>query len=150
MNCFKPSNVTPCLECIQCEFLRFFISSFQTAYAYLATILICYAYRRNCFHILASKLCIIRRRRDYKDIPDHPNHPLHMVGDTKDTMIGLPLYHPTTAYANTNTSRSCYRCLSTTWNRCFIVLRNLWQRWCCRIGLASIMRRNSNTKRRRE
>jgi hypothetical protein len=34
------------------------------------------------------------------------------------------------------------------WNRCFILLRNVWQRWCC--GMRFSLTGRDNTKRRRE
>ena len=112
--------------------------SYYTAYAYLLTVFLCFAYRRNYFQILASQFSIrlLRRRNDYCDIPDAKQFDAAASG-------GLPLFHQ-----SGRRRRHRFGAASAMWNRCFILLRNVWQRWCC--GMRFSLTGRDNTKRRRE
>jgi hypothetical protein len=103
---------------------------YHTSYAYLATIVLCFAYKRNWLQAMALRLR--RRRQDYRDIPD-------AMGDQQHQQ--LPLFQQNAYHASTNTNRV----VAAMWNRLVIVIRNMTQR-CCRRGRHSAR----NTKRRRE
>jgi hypothetical protein len=158
LHCYKTTHTHTWMLYLQHEHEsideRFRDCRYYTAFAYLVTVLLCFAYRRNCFQLLASKLHLRRRRRhDYCDIPDHADS-RNMHHHHHDA--GLPLFQSSSSSGGAGGGgmmksgrRRRHYCTSALWNRCSIVMRNLWQRWCCGLRFSVLLGRH-DTKRRSE
>lgn len=100
--------------------------SWYAAIAYLFTILLCTAYRRNLFTVLSIRMRR-RQRNSYEDIPDTS------LSSGGGSDANLPMFHQE-AY---NTHRGpCH----TVWQRIMMQIKNCTQR----------LRRPARNKRRRE
>jgi hypothetical protein len=84
---------------------------YQAGFAYLFTILLCVAYRRNW---IQSAVARIRRykRQHYQDIPDHDD----------SNAKGLPMFHMAQNAYTANPSNEL-------WNRMVVFLKNFAKKW---------------------
>ena len=82
------------------------LRSYHTAFAYLFTVFLCIAYRRNLFHALIGRIQRLKRQH-YSDIPE--------AG-------GLPIFHQE-AYANKHNKGV------ELWKRLMINIKNMTQKF---------------------